>query len=231
MVKNMNTKTKTFGIDGKGQFSYFFVRLYANDHDQVQKLCNQLKLRHYAFILHDKDIYHESDENHVEGDIKPPHYHICMNLTEKKSWKQLKKLILDFLPKSSPRVQDMEDTVNCFMYLIHNTEKAIKEKKHLYNSNEVVSDDVMLWTSEEFRIANKQEKVDTLSSFIQDTIDNGYISLEMYEYYRKTYGRDFILNVHRAFNYLIHYFSATDIPAGSSTDLFIPPEKRKELYN
>lgn len=77
---------KNFGTDGGKQFSYFAVRLYCEEKNNVLDMCvNALPVRHYAFICHDKDIWKDSTEGHNAGETKKAHYHIVLNMEQKTS--------------------------------------------------------------------------------------------------------------------------------------------------
>lgn len=185
---------KTFGTDGKGQFSYFAVRLYGEKQEVLQAL-EKMPIRHYAFIIHDKDTYKESTETHRIGDKKDSHVHIVINLQEKTGWKKVKKMFTDILgEKCGIILSDIKDTENATLYLTHETEQAKKDGKHIYDRSEVVTDNYEYWVSKETKQANKEEKQDSLQLFFNDCMALGYVDKEMYIQYIQQYGRDFIIN-------------------------------------
>lgn len=200
---------KTFGTDGKGQFSYFAVRLYAPK-DRVLEAVEKMPIRHYAFIEHDKDTYKDSTEDHNKGDKKKTHIHAVLNLEQKTGWKALKKMIEHELgEKCGVQLRDIRETDSATLYLTHETEEAKKEGKHVYDRAEVITDNYEYWLSKETKQANKQEKEDILNSFITEVLEIGYISKEIYEKYRQKGGRDFIINNRFAVDYLCNLLNIT----------------------
>ena len=87
--------------------------------------CDKLKANYIVFIFHDKDI----DEH---GNIKELHVHGCINF-------------IDSIPASNARkLSGCSSDKNCkiisnkssaYRYLLHITEKAIRDKKHIYDED------------------------------------------------------------------------------------------------
>lgn len=190
---------KNFGVDGKGQFSYFACRLYADSKDDVFRMINLLPVRHYAFILHDMDIFLDNDENHQIGDRKKPHYHLLLNMVEKTTWKKIKTLIEGVLPSCGVQIRDVKNTEAAALYLTHNTREALQAHKHLYDVADIVSDDYRYWLSDAVKAANKEEKQNILNVYIDMVIENNYrVTNQIINHCRKIGGGYFIVNKIRA---------------------------------
>lgn len=85
----------------------------------------------WAYIKHNKD--HKNDETH---DLIRPHIHIVLKYENLQNLNNIANLFKD----ESRYVDIWKGRIaNAYSYLLHETEEAKKEHKHLYNENEVVA--------------------------------------------------------------------------------------------
>ena len=92
----------------------------------------------YAYIYHDKDIKHDDDTN--EDVVKPSHIHFMVN-TGSTKWPfdaLLNRFASDGL-KSQMLQKVRKGWNNALSYLVHRTEGAVNDGKHLYELSEVVA--------------------------------------------------------------------------------------------
>ena len=98
--------------------------------EQLNAIITAQDIRHYAYILHDKD----KQEN---GEIKKPHYHFLVHFEHNQRGAWFKAFSTDdmglvffercTIPKSA------------YDYLIHDTPACKKQGKHLYDPSERIS--------------------------------------------------------------------------------------------
>ncbi len=85
----------------------------------------------WAYIKHDKD--HKNDETH---DLIRPHIHVVLKYENLQRLNSIANLFKD----ESQYVEIWKGRIaNDYSYLLHETEEAKKEHKHLYSENEVVA--------------------------------------------------------------------------------------------
>lgn len=84
--------------------------------------CDKLKANYVVFIFHDKDI----DEH---GNIKELHVHGCVNFANSIPESNARKLTGC---SSDKNCKIIKKKASAYRYLLHITEKAIKEHKHIY---------------------------------------------------------------------------------------------------
>lgn len=100
------------------------------------------RIEHYAYILHDKDIYAEDlkDDNgnyvHRKGEIEKPHYHLLVDFYNPCYPNGVKKIFTTELDK--PRVERVVDKAAQYEYLIHKNDPD----KYQYPKSDIVSPDI-----------------------------------------------------------------------------------------
>lgn len=128
--------------------------------DKVDNICFHLNDKgsmdrwyHFAYIKHDKDTvsmaYYEklSDENKDNYKIveegkrtsacyayKRPHYHVLLSFEDAKRWSKIKKAF------EGAHVEVCQSVGSCFAYMTHDTPDCIRQGKHKYSRDEIVSD-------------------------------------------------------------------------------------------
>lgn len=134
-------------------------------------------IRHYAYILHDKDI--RTKEN---GEVVPvePHYHLLLNLNNAMTYTAVCKL---FPKEQNTMAQPMRDMSDCFNYLNHND----KPDKYQYDDSLIKCDDLDYWQG-----LKKGESADRVLNILDDIL-NGVSFRDL----AKRYGRDLIINYYK----------------------------------
>lgn len=205
------------------QFSYFFLRGYFDSADDVLKAVLACDVRHYAFILHDKDVYSEGSEDHAKGDKKPPHWHICLNLVQKASWNVVSGKILKLYPTCGIWNRNIYDPARAAAYLLHDSDIARSQGKYQYNSSAVFSDGFDYWFTDEAKRDAAAEKVDMIKEFAKEVFKLGWCSPELLDKYFNLYGRDFIFNFERALRWPVRRLRLSDFEL-----IFIKPSLRAD---
>lgn len=110
--------------------------------DTIKKALEHKSIKQYAYICHDEDVYSQRDEeddaNHIQGEKKPPHWHIvlqCSNavdVTVIAKWFGIKEQFVD-VPKGAGAFLD------CVQYLTHENDKQQGLGKRLYSDDKVVA--------------------------------------------------------------------------------------------
>lgn len=140
----------------------------------------------YAYIYHDKDIKHDDDTN--EDVVKPNHMHFMVN-TGLSRWTF--QMLLDRFASLGLKTQMLQKVRkgwnNALSYLVHRTEGAVNDGKHLYELKEVTANfdySTTIGVIEEqveekkTRIDEVIEKINTLECRRYNIYD--YISIEDY---------------------------------------------------
>lgn len=109
----------------------------------IEALNKYKTIKEWAYILHDEDVWSESDEqkssafNAVAGDKKPPHFHIVVNTVNNyidvnilANWFDIPANFID-IPKGRGAFLD------CVAYLTHEDKKQQSLGKHLYPDDKV----------------------------------------------------------------------------------------------
>ena len=129
----------------------FNIMQYMNHPDTGVPLLNEdtikvglahKSVKEWAYILHDKDVYSEADEeadpNHKQGGVKPPHWHIVLQCPSGievgtiAKWLGIGENFVD-VPKGRGAFLD------CIEYITHEAEKQQGLGKHRYDDSEVHS--------------------------------------------------------------------------------------------
>lgn len=136
----------------------------------LAELCNAGRIRHYAYILHDKDL----DQ---EGKLKEKHLHILVQLNNAMTLTAVRAL---FPIGANTLAQPIYDKADCFNYLTHKD----KPDKHQYSDDDIVADNVEYWKG-----LQKGEADDRTMCIIDDILAKvPYRTMVM------RYGRDFVIN-------------------------------------
>lgn len=112
--------------------------------ETIIETVNRKGIKKYAYILHDKDVYsaadEEFDETHIQGQTKPPHWHIVIQTNNAMELQVLAKRLgigENFI--DVPKGMDKGKFLDCVEYLTHENEKQQKLGKHKYDDSEVKS--------------------------------------------------------------------------------------------
>lgn len=193
------------------QFRNFIIRLSTNDREKVHYFAVQFN--HYAYILHDKDIFQDNTESHNAGDKKADHFHLLINSKDKFSKKQIIELCHKYIPHANESVSIMDNAKGGADYLTHETEKAIKENKHRYERSEIISDNIQFWYEKEVQQQIREDKEDwtkkLFMAYEENVLNNDYFELPatVIKDFVKKYGRDFIFNFSKVRDFALFYAS------------------------
>lgn len=110
--------------------------------DKIIETIKRKGVKQYAYILHDKDVYSEADEeadpNHKQGEVKPPHWHIvlqcgyAMEIGVVAKWLGIAENFVDI-----PKGNGAGKFLDCVEYLTHESARQQELGKHRYEDNEV----------------------------------------------------------------------------------------------
>ena len=131
----------------------FNIMQYVNHPETGEPLLSEEKIletvgrkgvKSYAYILHDKDVYsladEEADETHVQGQVKPPHWHIVLQcgyaieIGVVAKWLGIAENFVDV-----PKGMGAGKFLDCVEYLTHENAKQQQLGKHRYTDEEVHS--------------------------------------------------------------------------------------------
>lgn len=148
------------------------VECYCTEEELQIILCKHYKqIIHFAFNLHDCDVF---DSGEKAGQLKQPHFHICLHLNNDYS---IEQVISWFKEKTNGNVFDelLLYKTRCYQYLCHSNHPD----KYQYDENLVVTDNKGFWYNKESRAM----------SIIFD-----YLHSQDEVYMCNTYGREWIVN-------------------------------------
>ena len=139
--------------------------------DYLDKILPTLSnVRHYAYILHNKDI--STDGHSIE-----PHIHLLLRLHNACTVTAVRK----FFPLKPNTFVEVIKCDNIYNYLTHDG----YEDKVQYSIDDIVSDDLSYWEKLSFTDNSNQKTVDLITDLL-----NGVDLFTMLS----TYGRDFVIN-------------------------------------
>lgn len=112
------------------------------EEDKIIETINRKGIKLYAYILHDKDVYSQADEEadpkHKKGEIKPPHWHIVLQcgyaieIGTVAKWLGISDNFVDV-----PKGLGAGKFLDCVEYLTHESIKQQELGKHRYEDKEV----------------------------------------------------------------------------------------------
>ena len=112
------------------------------DIDKIMETVSKKGVKQWAFILHDKDVYSKADEEadptHIQGEKKPPHWHLVMQcgyaieVGTIAKWRGIGENFVD-IPKGAGAGKFLD----CVEYLTHESAKQQELGKHRYGDAEV----------------------------------------------------------------------------------------------
>lgn len=118
--------------------------------EQLDEMLSSTEIRGYAYILHDKDTDPKTQE------LKKPHYHFLLQLTRNQRGSWFSRFATDDMGQLFPKPCFAPQ--GAYDYLIHDTNIARKEGKHLYDVSERFSTLDSLESEEE---KEESKKADT----------------------------------------------------------------------
>ena len=108
--------------------------------DAIKLGLNHKMIKRYAYAYHDKDVYSQADEeadpSHKQGDIKPPHWHIVLELVRQIDCINVAKWF--DIPMNFVNIAKGAGAfLDCVEYLTHEDNKQQGLGKHLYPDDEI----------------------------------------------------------------------------------------------
>lgn len=185
----------------KGTYAWGLIT-YATP-DEFQPILERAE--HWAYIYHDKDIWTESEikqeikklgqAKHTIGAPKEAHYHIVCRFSTETSLSVIRKLQKGTSNVLGKKLKSITMCIKLEAYFTHNTEKARKVGKHIYDIGDLVqkeNDDY--WQKQLDKELEEQEKSENQKAsnedFLNDLLAENFSLREM----AVKYGRDFIKN-------------------------------------
>lgn len=136
----------------------------------MQYLTSNGRVRHWAYIPHDKD-------KNEDGSEKEKHIHLLLQLNNSMSNTAVRAL---FPQGANTLAQAMYDKADCFNYLTHKD----KPDKYQYPETDIKADNITYWQN-----LQKGEADDKTMNIIDDLIEGLPMRLLV-----SRYGRDFVVN-------------------------------------
>lgn len=131
----------------------FNIMQYANhpetgvpllDEETIKQTVLRKGVKQYAYVLHDKDVYsladEEADPTHVQGQVKPSHWHIVLQcgyaieIGVIAKWLNIAENFVDI-----PKGNGAGKFLDCVEYLTHESARQQELGKHRYADSDVVS--------------------------------------------------------------------------------------------
>lgn len=144
---------------------------------------------HYAYIFHNRDFFLEDTENHKQGDLKEPHFHVLLYLSNTRTVKTVQNWFDSY---STEEVANTRNPSLCgsaglaFAYLTH----KLNPEKTQYNESEIYSDNISWWLPIEMvALRDLRYPKECDSGLIQMYTDllNGLSTYEMVHKWGKAY--------------------------------------------
>ena len=119
--------------------------------ETIIKALSHKTIKQWAYILHDKDVYSEADElqdaNHKQGDVKPPHWHIVIQMGSNQceigviaKWFGIAENFVDI-----PKGNGAGKFLDCVEYLTHESYRQQELGKHRYADEEIHASEGFDW--------------------------------------------------------------------------------------
>lgn len=184
---------------------HFFIRTYLSE-EQITVLILSHNIQHWAYILHDKDVFTEGDK---EGQLKEPHYHIILSLVNANTVSAVSRWFKGYTDSNGLLIQShievCKDRFNAFDYLTHETQTCIERGDFIYSKSLIKSDSLHFFSGK-----NRSSEVDVVTEcFIR------FLNGDSYSYLLSVYGKIFIYNFHKfqelaSEMHLKHHFDPND---------------------
>lgn len=164
--------------------AYFFHLVSYLDEQTIGLAILSLNVRHFAYILHDKDRYTEGDN---VGELKEPHYHILLAMVDKQSLSTVLRPFKGHRDKDGIFINTFgrgcTDRFYEFDYLDHSREDCVVRGDYLYSKKDIKTDCMSYWASNRF--ANLDKLTECFIEFYQGV---PYFTLLL------KYGKMFVMN-------------------------------------
>lgn len=158
---------------------------------------NSSRVRHYAYILHDKDVKDDGSSAEV-------HFHVLLCFNNAITASAVTKL---FPEGQNTFPAPMRDKADCFNYLDH----ADCPDKYQYPHESIVCDDLGYWQ-------DLQRGEDDIQYRVLNIIDDILSGIGLYEL-AKRYGRDIVINYDRYKDFAFACYSDGSVRRKSSKEV------------
>ena len=159
--------------------------------DTIKVALAHKTVKQWAYILHDKDVYSQADEesnpDHKQGQVKPPHWHIVMNCSNAMEigviakWLGIADNFVD-IPKGAGAGKFLD----CVEYLTHESARQQELGKHRYDNSEVHASEGFDWRAKlDKRNENKVKYGRDLDDDEQILYDVMYSGMTLHEVEKK----------------------------------------------
>lgn len=151
-------------------------------------VANRARIAHYAYKVHDKDIYAEdlTDEKgnivHKAGEEERVHIHLLLDFFNGHTFRVVKKMFTT--DTDNPRVEPVSDRVAQYRYLIH----ADDPDKYQYDKSGIMSNDINYY--EKLCVNGDRKDTDNLAEQIVNDMLCGVSPRVMLS----RYGRDYVIH-------------------------------------
>lgn len=165
--------------------------------EQLFDCFDKMKLRHYAFILHDHDVKED-------GSPKGDHTHFVINTIKECTTQWVCNTLTRYQAEIGVEViqntlcQVAADPVQCYRYLRH----ADDPEKYQYSGDDVVTDDSGYWLIREEKRFQYVDDSNTAFNIITDIINH----VPMFEMLKR-YGREFVINRNHYYSFVQEMYS------------------------
>lgn len=175
---------------GNKRFRPYTIIFYGTQ-DELNEILDTYKFRikHYAYILHDSDVYeedvYEDDKEtlrYSKGEVKKAHFHVLVDFYDTQTQSQVIRLFTTETDK--PRVEPVHDRAVQYEYLWHKNDP----NKFQYKKSDIVSDKLNYWEKLTIR-GDKSSTDEKAIAIIEDLLAGVRTEILLHRY-----GRDFIMN-------------------------------------
>ena len=109
--------------------------------DKIKDALAHRTIKRWAYAYHDKDQYsaldEEQDANHIKGNVKPPHWHIAIEMGSNQVEITVIAKWLDIPANFVSVAKGSGAFLDCVTYLTHEDTKQQELGKHLYPDDEI----------------------------------------------------------------------------------------------
>lgn len=148
------------------------------------------RIAHFAYILHDRDVYAEDlidektkDVIHKKGEIEKVHFHVLLDFYNGHTFTAVKRLFTT--ANNNPRVEKIIDRVAQYRYLTHKDDPD----KYQYDDDEIYSNDINYY--EKLCVVGDRVEVDNKAEQIVNDILRGVSPRLLVS----RYGRDYVIHM------------------------------------
>lgn len=174
----VNDENEESTLESSKRYYSFGLVSYSVDVD-LSLFLDSPHIVNYAYIMHDKDIK-------ADGSLMDKHYHILCTTKKEHSCTHLVALFNELtLGTQNTFCRPIhKSSFQAYLYLTHRTKQAIKQGKHQYNEEDIISNNHLRWTKD-------SKAIDlTIEDFVNDLSSDDF----SFEHMCRKYGRDFMRN-------------------------------------